>query len=151
MAYALITGASKGIGKAIAETLAGRGFDVLLVARSASLLEEVSDHIRSKYKVNAHSLAMDLATENAAEKIYNWCTSNQYAVQVLVNNAGYGLSGSFEKYTATESRDMMMLNMVTPVQLCRLFLPLLRAQTKGSGRGRARGVPRRSEDHRHRG
>jgi uncharacterized protein len=131
MAYALITGASKGIGKAIAEALASRGFDVLLVARSTALLEEASTHIRGTYKVNAHYLAMDLAAENAAEKIYGWCTSNQYAVQVLVNNAGYGLSGSFEKYSAGESRDMMMLNMVTPVQLCRLLLPLLRKQDKG--------------------
>lgn len=130
MPYALVTGASKGIGRAIAESLATRGFDVLLVARSANLLEEVSQHIRKTYRVQSQYLAMDLATEDAAEKIFNWCRDNQYTIQVLVNNAGYGLSGSFEKYSAAESRNMMLLNMVTPVQLCRLFLPLLKEQPK---------------------
>jgi short-subunit dehydrogenase len=130
MPYALITGASKGIGRAIAETLAGRGFDVLLVARSEKLLQDVSDHIQTNYKVNAHYLAMDLAVQGAAEKIYTWCITNNYEVHILVNNAGYGLSGPFEKYSLAETTDMMLLNMLTPVQLCKLFLPSLRTYPK---------------------
>jgi short-subunit dehydrogenase len=131
MPYALITGASKGIGKAIADVLASRGFDVLLVARSEQLLAAAATRIQQTHKVKAHYLAMDLATEDAAQKIHAWCSSNDYTIQVLVNNAGYGLSGSFEKYAAAETKDMMLLNMVTPVQLCRLFLPQLRTQPKG--------------------
>ena len=128
--YALITGASKGIGKCIAESLAAKGFNLLLVARSEDLLKEVCRDLNSKYKITAQWLAADLSVAGAAAKIHDWCTSNKYSIQVLVNNAGYGLSGSFEKYNAQEHTDMMHVNMDVPVSLCRLFLPQLRQQGK---------------------
>jgi uncharacterized protein len=131
MPFALITGGSKGIGKAIAETLAGRGYDLLLVARSADLLEQVSTEIQTTTKRICHWHALDLAKENAAESVYNWCADNQFGVSVLVNNAGYGLSGSFEKYSAKEHAEMLQVNMITLTQLTRLFLPDLLKQPAG--------------------
>src|SRR5664279_313790 len=113
MPFALITGASKGIGKAIAEILADLGYDLLLVARSANLLEQVSKDISTNTKRNCQWLALDLSKEDSAEAIYNWCQNNQYAVSVLVNNAGYGLSGSFDKYVPKEHEDMLMVNIIT--------------------------------------
>jgi short-subunit dehydrogenase len=128
MAYALITGASKGIGKAIAEELAARKFNLLLVARSQELLQAVAKDIISKYKVQADYLSLDLSSPNAAQQVFNWCKEKNYSIEILVNNAGYGLSGLFEKYSVAENTNMMQVNMITPVQLCQLFLPMLKQQ-----------------------
>jgi short-subunit dehydrogenase len=130
MYYALITGASKGIGKCIAEELAAKGFNLLLTARSEDLLRDVSSDLSNKYKIETKYLAIDLTGTGAALKIYDWCTTNNYKVQALVNNAGYGLSGAFEKYAAQDHIDMMHVNMNVPVELCRLFLPGLKEHSK---------------------
>ncbi len=131
MGYALITGASKGIGKAIAEELASRKLNLLLVARSQALLESVSKDIIDKYKVQVDFFSIDLSSPNAAEKVFSWCNEKNYSVEVLVNNAGYGLSGPFEKYSIAENTNMMHVNMIAPVQLCQFFLPMLKQQKKG--------------------
>jgi short-subunit dehydrogenase len=128
MPFALITGASKGIGKAIAETLADRGYDLLLVARSADLLEQVSSEIHLSTKRSCHWLALDLTENQAAEQIFEWCNQHHYSVSVLVNNAGYGLSGHFEKYSPQEHSDMLQVNIITLTKLTRLFLPGLLLQ-----------------------
>ena len=130
MEYALITGASKGIGKAIATDLAARGFNVLLVARSEELLQQEAARITALYPVKADWLALDLSTAEAAQNVYDWCRAKGYTVQALVNNAGYGLSGPFEKYSAEQHVNMMTLNMSTLVALTRLFLPDLRNQPR---------------------
>jgi uncharacterized protein len=131
MPFALITGASKGIGKSIAELLAARGYDLLLVARSADLLEQIATEIHSSAKKDCRWLALDLAGDQAAESVYEWCDKNQFEVAVLVNNAGYGLSGSFEKYSTQEYADMLKVNMITLTKLTRLFLPGLLKQHAG--------------------
>ena len=128
MPFALITGASKGIGKSIAEQLAARGFDLLLVARSADLLEQVAKEISQSTNKNCQWLALDLAEDRAAESVFEYCNKNQLVVSVLVNNAGYGLSGSFEKYSVQEHTDMLRVNIITLTQLTRLFLPSLLKQ-----------------------
>jgi short-subunit dehydrogenase len=130
MEYALITGASKGIGKAIAEELASRKFNLLLVARSGELLKQAAEDIETRYRVKTAWLALDLSSPGAAEKVFDWCKERQYSVQALVNNAGYGLSGPFEKYELTEHLNMMQLNMATLVGMTRLFLPQLRQQPR---------------------
>jgi short-subunit dehydrogenase len=130
MEYALITGASKGIGKAISTDLAARGFNVLLVARSEELLQQEAARISAMYPVKADWLALDLSTAEAAQNVYDWCRAKGYTVQALVNNAGYGLSGPFEKYSPEQYANMMTLNMSTLVSLTRLFLPELRNQSR---------------------
>ncbi|HET6254939.1 MAG TPA: SDR family oxidoreductase [Puia sp.] len=130
MEYALITGASKGIGKAIATDLAARGFNVLLVARSEQLLQQEAARISALYPVKADWLSLDLSTAEAPQNVYDWCRAKGYTVQALVNNAGYGLSGPFEKYSSAEYVNMMTLNMTTLVALTRLFLPDLRSQPR---------------------
>jgi uncharacterized protein len=130
MEYALITGASKGIGKAIAEELAGRKFNILIVARSGELLEQITEDIKARYGVQADWLALDLSSPGAAQKVYDWCQGRQYGLQALINNAGYGLSGPFEKYNLEEHLNMMQLNMATLVGMTRLFLPQLRQRSR---------------------
>ena len=123
MGYALVTGASKGIGKAIAAELAKRKYDILLVARSQDLLVETAAAIAKQFGVKTSCLAIDLSLPGAATELYEWCTKNNFAIEILVNNAGYGLSGPFEKYNDEEYTAMMQVNMNTLVSLCHYFLP----------------------------
>ncbi|ADB38468.1 SDR family NAD(P)-dependent oxidoreductase [Spirosoma linguale] len=130
MAYALITGASKGIGLAIARELARRKFDLLLVARSESLLQQIAGQLANEHGIKTDYLGVDLAETGAAQKLFDWCSQKQYSVQMLVNNAGYGLSGPFEKHALAEHINMMNVNMTALIELSYLFLPQLRQQSK---------------------
>lgn len=130
MAFALITGASKGIGKALASNLASRGHDVLLVARSEDLLKEVAAEIQSKHKVKVFFLALDLSQPDSAAKTKNWCTENNYAINILINNAGYGLWGYFQDLKLEDQLNMMQLNMQTMVTMTYEFMPLLKKNTQ---------------------
>src|ERR1700709_88974 len=107
MAYALVTGASKGIGKCLAEGLAARGYNVLLVARSEQLLRELSATLQGRYRIQAAYLPLDLAEPGAPDKVYNWCQSNGYDVKVLINNAGYGIGGALDKSPVQDTLAMM--------------------------------------------
>ena len=126
MPYALITGASKGIGKAIAFELASRGIHILAVARSSELLEKLCKTLEDTYQVDAKALAIDLSSEGAAAAVKNWSEELNAPVTILVNNAGYGLWGRFEALDLPEQQNMLRLNMGSLVSLTHLFLPLLR-------------------------
>ncbi|MEA5428216.1 SDR family NAD(P)-dependent oxidoreductase [Arcicella lustrica] len=128
--YALITGASKGIGKEIAIELAKQKYNLLLVARSEGLLREVAIELQEKYGVKVDYLAVDLATVDVARQVFDWVAKNQYEVSVLVNNAGYGSVGNFDTYSIEQNRDMMNLNMATLTEMCHVFLPMLKRQSK---------------------
>ncbi|MFV5685977.1 SDR family NAD(P)-dependent oxidoreductase [Flavobacterium sp. GB2R13] len=128
MTYALITGASKGIGKAIAEELAQRKYNLLLVARSADSLKEIADNLSKKHHIKVAYLAIDLSLNESTSQVYQWCEANKYQVQILINNAGYGLSGPFKSSSIAENINMMHLNTRTLVQMCHQFLPMLQQQ-----------------------
>ncbi len=130
MSYALITGASKGIGKAIAYQLAARKTDLILVARTEKLLEEIASDLIKKYGITVRYYPVDLSENTAAENIKSWVNTHNLAISILVNNAGYGLSGSFENYSATDHAEMMQVNMTSLVKLTALFLPELKKQPK---------------------
>lgn len=125
MSYALITGASKGIGRAIAFDLAKRNYDLLLTARSADLLKEVSEEIQQIYPVLIHIMALDLTEHNAPQQLYDWCNENNYQVVILINNAGAGMSGVFQNSSLENNTNLIYLNVIAPTQLCQLFIPLL--------------------------
>ena len=130
MGYALITGASKGIGKAIAEELTKRKIDVLLVARSEDLLKEFARYLSQTYAAQAYYFAIDLSEIDAAKKIFDWCDLHNLFISILINNAGYGLNGSMEKYSLREHIDLMNVNMIVCVELIYLFLPQLKERPK---------------------
>jgi hypothetical protein len=126
MPYALITGASKGIGRAIALELARRNYDLLLTARSSDLLKEAAEEIQKIYPVVIHFMALDLTENNASQKLHDWCIENNYRVSILINNAGAGMVGLFQDSSLEKNIKLILLNVVAPTQLCQLFIPLLR-------------------------
>ena len=130
MLYALITGASKGIGRAIAFELAKRKINLLLVARSGALLQETAAELKLKYNIETDWLSADLSEPDADNKLLDWCNSKQYMVNILVNNAGYGLAGPFEQYSKKENAALIQVNIIALVQLCQAFLPMLKAQPR---------------------
>ncbi|RYY41189.1 MAG: SDR family oxidoreductase [Chitinophagaceae bacterium] len=130
MNYILITGASKGIGLAIARGWAGRGYNVLLVARNPTELESAAAAIRNDFKVDAQWRSEDLGDAGAPQRLLDWCSTSGFAVQGLVNNAGYGSSGAFADLPLDGQLNMMQVNMNAVVALTHLFLPELKKHPK---------------------
>jgi short-subunit dehydrogenase len=130
MPYALVTGASRGIGHAFALGLARRGYDLLLVARSEDQLRELALEISEQHQQQAHLLALDLAAPDAAETVATWAARQAPELAVLVNNAGYGMWGRFEELSLAEQQNMLQLNMLLPVALTHSLLPQLRRQPR---------------------
>jgi uncharacterized protein len=123
--YALITGASQGLGKYIALELAKRNYNLLLVARSALALEAVKTEIVSIHAVNVTILALDLSVIDASSKLRDFCISENLTISVLVNNAGFGLWGNFEDLTLSDQQNMINLNISTLTSLTHYLLPFL--------------------------
>jgi len=130
MSFALITGASKGIGRAIAREFAARKINLLLIARSEELLSQLAIELKSSCHVEVFYLAVDLSEPHAAKKIFDWCAEKKFIVTILVNNAGYGLSGGFDDHPADQHINLLQVNMIAPVELISLFLPHLKQQKK---------------------
>jgi len=124
--YALVTGASSGIGKSLALQLAARGYTVLLTARSEERLKELADLIATQYNVESLYLPLDLSAESAAKSLSNWCADLAVVPNVLVNNAGYGLWGNFTELNLDEQVNMHRLNTEAVIRLSFAILPLLK-------------------------
>ena len=121
---AVITGASSGIGEALAEALAARGTQLVLVARSAHRLEELAARLRRAGCV-AHVLPMDLAEAGAAQRLHAAIRALELPVDTLINNAGTGYYGPFEAEPTERLAQTLHLNIVTLAELTRLFVPEL--------------------------
>jgi short-subunit dehydrogenase len=126
----VVTGASQGIGRALAESFARRGADVLLVARSEAKLREAATAIEKKHGVKAHVLVLDLSKPDAARKLVAHCREKGFDADTLVNNAGYGLWGKFSELGLQEQLDCLQVNATTLVQTTHEFLPFLRENAK---------------------
>lgn len=126
--FALITGASKGIGRSMAFQLAKSGYHLLLVARSATELEALALQIQQDHQVKAFYLTADLSTKSASLNVANWVNQQTDQLTVLINNAGYGLWGDFEALNLEEQMNMLHLNINAVVELSHHLLPVLKAQ-----------------------
>ena len=125
--YVLITGASSGIGKAMAHEFAKLNFNVLLVALPNTGTHSVATDVVRKFNIHAATLEVDLTQPESPRQIFNWCKANHYGVKVLVNNAGFGnLRALAETDTLLITR-MLSLNNHALVTLTQLFIPHLKA------------------------
>lgn len=126
--YALITGASKGIGKSIAIVLAKAGYNLLLVARSETDLAALSSSIQNDYQVKVAYLPADLAQKDATARVAEWCKSKTADLSILINNAGYGLYGNFGDLDLAGQVNMLQLNINAVLELTHHLLPVLKQQ-----------------------
>lgn len=125
--YTLITGASRGIGNALAKASAQRGQHVLMVAQHEPRLQTACLELQKDYPNQVFDwLALDLTEPKSTELVYNWCLKNGYDVNILINNAGIGGAGAFQDVSGSFHFHQMQLNIVALTMLTHLFLPGLR-------------------------
>ncbi|MGE5415537.1 MAG: SDR family NAD(P)-dependent oxidoreductase [Acidobacteriota bacterium] len=119
----MITGPSSGIGLELARVFAKKGFDLILVARSKDILELLATELRNKYSVNVIVIPKDLADPSAPEKIFSELQERGTNVDILINNAGFGLHGPFADSDTRVILEMIQVNLVALTHLTKLFLP----------------------------
>jgi short-subunit dehydrogenase len=127
----LVTGASSGIGLELAKAFARQGYSLVLLARNQPALEQLADGLRSQYKVGAEVLVADLRQADAAAQVVQELARRNQRVDVLVNNAGFGVLGAFAQCDLQQPTDMMQVNMLALAQLTRLLLPAMLARNSG--------------------
>lgn len=130
MKFALITGASGGIGLCIARELAKRKNNLLLLARSSDKLKSICGELEKEFAIKADYLSVDLSNPLATSNVLEWLRAKSYSVDTLVNNAGYGLWGRVDATPADQLNNMMQLNMNAVVNMCHAMLPELKKQPK---------------------
>ena len=130
--YTLITGASTGIGKCLAEDFARMGDNLVLVARSRDRLEALAGELRRAHGVEVHVCAQDLSEVDAASEVFGFCEAKGLAIDKLVNCAGFSIAGNFERMDEEAFVQMAMVDMVAVASLTRRFLPAMLARRRGS-------------------
>ncbi|MDP9339279.1 MAG: SDR family oxidoreductase [Acidobacteriota bacterium] len=129
--WALITGASAGIGVALANELAAGGTNVVLTARRGARLEELARDLEAKYKIKTALFVADLAEVSGPEKIYEFTRGLNIEVELLINNAGFGAYGELQAVDTQRLLDMVQVNCSAVVHLTRLFLPAMVERRSG--------------------
>lgn len=128
---ALVTGASMGIGVDLAECFAADGYDVILSARSADALGEVAKKLSTKYKIKATPIAADLGSPGGGTKLVDEIAKRGLSVDVVVNNAGYGIAGAFAGSKKDEQLGMIDLNDRALVELTHAYWSKMLAAKRG--------------------
>lgn len=128
-AYALIAGGSRGIGFAIAEALARRGYNLVLIARGIPSLKTAKDSLEKSYGVKVEILSYDLSKEESAPAISQWCKERNLKLKVLCNVAGLGGDEDYLKLSLDSVRYMVRLNVESCMAMTMELLPLLEKNT----------------------
>jgi uncharacterized protein len=129
--WALVTGASAGIGVALAEELARGGTNLVLTARRRERLEELAGKLSAAHKIQTKIFVADLAQPDAPEKILQFTKEHAIEIELLINNAGFGAYGEFTKIEARKLTDMIQVNCAAVVHLTRLYLPEMVSRRHG--------------------
>jgi len=122
MKTVLITGASSGIGKETAYVYAKNNYNLILSARRKEKLEEIKKEIEEKYKVNVAVFALDLSKLESVEQLYGKIKEANLTVDILINNAGFGINGFFKDIDMKQEESMLILNIISLTKLTKLFV-----------------------------
>jgi short-subunit dehydrogenase len=127
--WALVTGASSGIGEQFARQLAARGLHLVITARRTALLENLAADIKRQYGTQVEVLALDLTRPDFIEPLLNVCDGKN--IGLVVSNAGFGLKGEHHQLDATRLSAMLSVNCHAPMLLAHAFAPNLLARGRG--------------------
>ncbi len=126
MTYSIITGASQGIGKALAHQAAAAGHNLILLSLPDENLSESGKEISDRYGIEVHCHETNLTEDGTIEDFFNWCRHSGFEIDMLINNAGIGLQGEFMDSSEEDTRTMIKLNMEVVSSMTRNTLPFLR-------------------------
>jgi len=129
--WALITGASKGIGAEIAKGLANRGYHLLLTARDEVALKQLAEKVQRDFGVSTLTFKADLTETSEIEKLKSFVGSLKVPFEILVNNAGFGFLGEFYQQNNQSVHQMMNLNMIALTELSHYFFQHFHKNKKG--------------------
>jgi short-subunit dehydrogenase len=127
--WALVTGATSGIGESFTRLLASNKYNVVLVARDLPRLQERAQGLEAKYGIKTHVIQADLATDEGCLKIEKYILENQ--IDVLINNAGFGTSKAFTMSTLDIEQQLLDVLVRTPMRLMHVALPLMKQRNEG--------------------
>ena len=130
MNYTIITGASAGIGEVFAKQLAQQGNNLILVARRKDKLDQLATKLTSQYSIQVETIAADLATMESSQEIEKHVQEKGWAIQGLINNAGFGDRGSFLDISLDRQLQMIQLNVTTLINLTYRLLPNIKKQSQ---------------------
>ena len=129
--YAIVTGASSGIGWHISEELAKKGYSLVAVSNQPKLLAQLKFELEQNHPIQVLTIDVDLAKKDAAQHIFDFCQKNKITIEILVNNAGVLVYGEVISIDLKRTEDILHLHMNTPVMLCRLFGEVMANNQKG--------------------
>jgi len=132
MKVTLITGASGGIGEAIAQKLAERKQNLLLVARNEVKLKALAERLSQQYSIVAEYISADLSKAGKAQEVFHETKKRQLDVETLINNAGIGSGGEFANLSLDSELDMLQLNISSLVVLTHLYLQEMKLRRSGT-------------------
>ena len=128
--WALVTGATAGIGESFTRLLASKGFNIALVARDEARLHERAEALREKYGVQTFVLPADLATAQGCAAVEDYL--QEFDIEVLINNAGFGINKAFTASELQAEQDLLDVLVRTPMRLMHVILPKMKARNSGT-------------------
>ena len=127
--WALVTGASVGIGESFTRLLAAQGFNLILVARDEARLNERAQSLKEKFGSDSIVIVADLATEAGCAKVENYIANNE--IEVLINNAGFGINKAFTMSDLAKEEEVLKVLVRTPMRLMHVALPKMKERNSG--------------------
>ncbi len=117
----LITGASSGIGYELSKIFSRNGYNLVLVSRNRQRLEVIAKEMEKQHDIQAKVIQKDLSKSSASQELYNDIVADGIDIDVLVNNAGFGINGKFTEFSTEKHMELIQLNITSLTMLCNLF------------------------------
>jgi short-subunit dehydrogenase len=127
--WALVTGATAGIGESFTRLLAAKGFNLVLVARDEVRLHERASGLKEKFGADSVVIVADLATEAGCARVEDYIRANE--IEVLINNAGFGINKAFTMSDLAKEEEVLKVLVRTPMRLMHVVLPAMKERNSG--------------------